>query len=248
MYFHKTELQTVTALWLLAVVATVVASGSGGIVAEVLPNPEHALITLITSYVLWGTGIPLALMILVIYFQRLTIHHLPPREIIVSVFIPLGPLGEGGFAIIQLGKVAMDILPKTGSVMAAKTAAGDVIYVTSFLLGLIMWGFGLVWLFLAFASISRSKFPFNIGWWGFTFPLGVFASATTTLAKEIPSRFFAVLGTIFSVVVVILWMIVATETMRRALTGELFYAPCLKELEKKELELKKYFQEESETV
>lgn len=105
MYVHDTELKSMTAAWLLPVVATIVAAASGGIVAEVLPNPQHALWTLAASYILWGTGVPLAMAILVIYFQRLTVHKLPAREVIVSVFLPLGPLGQGGFAIMQLGKV-----------------------------------------------------------------------------------------------------------------------------------------------
>ena len=97
MYFLKAELSTMTAAWLLPIVATIVAAASGNIVAEVLPNPNHALWTVIVSYVLWGTGVPLAMFVLVIYFQRLTVHKPPPREVIVSVFLPLGPLGQGGF-------------------------------------------------------------------------------------------------------------------------------------------------------
>ena len=238
-----------TAIWLLSVVATVVASGSGAIVAEALPNAQHAFITLIISYVLWGTGVPLALMVLVIYFQRLTLHHLPPRETIVSVFLPLGIFGMGGFAIMALGRVAMDVLPKTGSLQASATGAGEVLYVVGFLTGLIFWGFGLVWMFLAAASISQvNRFPFNIGWWGFTFPLGVYAVATTTLGKEIPSRFFNVLGTIFSVMVIILWIMVSVLTLQKAWSGELFYAPCLKALEEKEAAEKKFFQEEEHSA
>ena len=185
-----------TAAWLLPIVSTIVAASSGGIVAEVLPDPQHALITVVISYVLWGTGIPLAMTVLVIYFQRLTIHKLPPREVIVSVFLPLGPLGQGGFAIMQLGKVAMTIFSKTETLASTKTYSGDILYIVGWLIALIMWGFGLVWLFFAFASISRSTFPFNMGWWGFTFPLGVFTVSTTTLGKELPSVFFNILGTV----------------------------------------------------
>ena len=195
-YVHDTQLSTMTAAWLLPVVATIVAAASGGIVAGVLPNAQHALWTLVISYILWGTGVPLAMAILVIYFQRLTVYKLPPREVIVSVFLPLGPLGQGGFAIMQLGKVAMTVFPETGTLSTKTTNAGDIFYVVGWLVALIMWGFGLVWLFFALASISRSKFPFNIGWWGFTFPLGVFAVSTTTIGKEMPSRFFDVLGTV----------------------------------------------------
>ena len=35
-----------------------------------------------------------------------------------------------------------------------------------------------------------------MGWWGFTFPLGVLTVATTTLGVEMPSKFFLVLGTV----------------------------------------------------
>jgi len=221
-----------TATWLLPIVAPIVASASGGIVASVLPNPQHALWTLIISYILWGTGVPLAMAVLVIYFQRLTIHKLPPREVIVSVFLPLGPLGQGGFAIMQLGTIALQIFPKTGTLLAAGSlGAGEVLYVMGWLVATIMWGFGCVWLFFAAASISRSRFPFNMGWWGFTFPLGVFTTSTTQMAKELPSTFFKVLGTIFSVAVTLLWIMVAIRTVKRAATGDMFFAPCLKDLE-----------------
>lgn len=186
-----------TAAWLLPIVATIVAAASGGVVADILPNPQHALWTVLVSYILWGTGVPLAMAVLVIYFQRLTICKLPPREVIVSVFLPLGPLGQGGFAIMQLGKVSLEIFPKTHTLGAANGQAGEILYVLGWLTALIMWGFAVVWLFFAIASISSSsKFPFNIGWWGFTFPLGVFTISTTTIGKELPSMFFNVLGTV----------------------------------------------------
>ncbi len=155
-----------TAAWLLPIVAPIVASASGSIVASVLPNPQHALWTLIISYILWGTGVPLALVVLVIYFQRLTLHALPPREVIVSVFLPLGPLGQGGFAIQNLGLVAVQVFAKTGTLQSTTTNAGEILYVLGWLVATVMWGFGLVWLFFAAASITRSRFPFNMGWWG----------------------------------------------------------------------------------
>lgn len=230
MHKHEIRLESMTAAWLLPIVSTIVAAASGGIVAEVLLNPQHALWTLITSYVLWGTGVPLAMVVLVMYFHRLTVHKLPPREVIVSVFLPLGPLGQGGFAIMQLGNVAMDIFPKTNSLVLR---SGETLYTMGFGVALVMWGYGLVWLFFALATISRTRFPFNMGWWGFTFPLGVFAVSTVTIAKELPSLFFKVLGTIFSLSVVLLWIVVSVGTVRGAVvTGTLLFAPCAAEYEK----------------
>ena len=90
----------------------------------------------------------------------------------------------------------MKIFPKTLTLQTSSTNSGDILYVLGWLTATIMWGFGLVWLFFAFASITRSKFGFNMGWWGFTFPLGVFATSTTQMARELPSEFFKVLGTV----------------------------------------------------
>lgn len=196
MYLQESALEKMTAAWLLPIVSTIVAAATGGIVAEVLPNPQHALWTVLASYVLWGTGVPLAMVVLVIYFQRLTLHHLPPIEVAVSVFLPLGPLGQGGYGIMQLGKVSMTIFPQTLTLSEGLTNSGDILYVVGWLVATIMWGFALVWMFFAAASITRRKFPFNMGWWGFTFPLGVFTASTTQMGRELPSRFFDVFGTV----------------------------------------------------
>ncbi|KAL1964832.1 hypothetical protein VTN77DRAFT_6334 [Rasamsonia byssochlamydoides] len=227
---HMAEMQlsSMTAIWLLPIVSCIVAAASGAIVADVLPNPQHALWTIIASYILWGIGVPMALMVMVIYFQRLTLHKLPPKAVIVSVFLPLGPLGQGGFGIMKLGAAAQTIFPQTHTL---EGPAGSIFYAVGLLVGLILWAFGLVWLFFASASIAHTRnFPFNIGWWGFTFPLGVFATSTCQLGRELPSRFFLVLGTIFSIAVTILWIVVSVGTVKGVLSGKLFYAPCLADL------------------
>jgi tellurite resistance protein TehA-like permease len=94
---HETKLNIMTAAWLLPIVAAIVVASSGGIVAEVLTNDSHALLTVITSYVLWGAGVPFAMVVLVTYFQRLAFHKLPPRRVVVSALLPVGPLGQGSF-------------------------------------------------------------------------------------------------------------------------------------------------------
>lgn len=228
-----------TAVWLLPIVATIVSSGTGAIVGNVLPDDQQAIWTVTTSYILWGCGVPLAMFTMVIYFQRLTIHHLPPREVIVSVFLPLGPLGQGAFAIMQLGQDSVKLFERN-NYMPAAPVAGQVLYTAGLMLALIMWGFGVVWLFFALASISRSRFPFNLGWWGFTFPLGVYTIATTTLAKELPSLFFKVLGTILSAIVILLWIVVSLGTIRYTLLKRVPQAPCIEKWEADKIRMEQF--------
>lgn len=51
-----------------------------------LPLPSLAT----CSYLLWGVGVPLSFAILTIYYRRLSMHNLPPAELVVSSFLPLG--------------------------------------------------------------------------------------------------------------------------------------------------------------
>jgi len=246
---YQTSLDKITAAQLLPIAATIVAAGTGAEVAETLPNPQHALGTLITSYVMWGMGVPLAMTVLVMYYQRLALHKLPPREVIVSCFLPLGPLGMGGYTIMYLGKVSRENFAQTHII---SDVAGEVVYILGFFVALVMWGFGLVWLVFALATIYTCQpFPFNMGWWGFTFPLGVYAVSTITFGVEMPSQFFKIFGTvsslpnqkrsisdswvqILSIAVILLWIVVALGTAKGACSGKLFYAPCVANLKPKQ--------------
>jgi tellurite resistance protein TehA-like permease len=75
-------------------------------------------------------------------------------------------------SIILLGKLAQRLFPATHS-LSKVANAGDVFYVVGFLTGLILWGFAIVWFIVAVGMIATSGgFPFNMGWWGFIFPVG----------------------------------------------------------------------------
>lgn len=95
---------------------------------------------------------------------------------------------------MYLGKVSRTVFQESNIL---DPIAGSVLYVLGFFIATIMWGFGLIWFCLAIASIYQSRpFPFNMGWWGFTFPLGVFSASTIQIGNEMPSKFFQVLGTV----------------------------------------------------
>ncbi|PGH00014.1 tubulin gamma chain [Polytolypa hystricis UAMH7299] len=190
---NKMDLPSVTAAWLLPVISTIVASATGAVVADVLPTPQLSLWTIIISYILWGIGMSLTVLVLGIYFQRLALYRLPPRSVIVTVALPIGPMGQGGYAILKLGEDARKYFPMTKTL---DPNAGAVFYSVGFFTALMLWGFGLVWIFIALVSLVRiGRFPFTIGWWGFIFPLGVYANLTVQMAQNMPSYFFKVVGT-----------------------------------------------------
>ncbi|KAK7927087.1 hypothetical protein PG985_004085 [Apiospora marii] len=239
-HLGKTNLASLTAALLLPIVPCVVAAASGAVVANVLPDPAQVQTTLIASYMSWGIGVFFSVMILAMYQVRLSNHALPPREAIVSVLLPVGPFGQGGFGIVKLTQVTRKLLLHGGGTAMAATPDYDTTYAEPLgllieglgaCIALVMWGIGLVWLAYAVISIATTRnFPFNMGWWGFTFPLGVWVACTTELGALLHSTFFNVTAMIGSGCVFLLWLVVAACTTKQAISGEMFFAPCLKNL------------------
>ena len=230
-YNHAHTLDKMTAAWLLPIVPTVVAAASGGLVATVL-EPNNAIITLAVSYVLWGVGMSVSFLVMAMYLHRLMIHKLPTHEVIVSAFLPLGPVGQGAFGIIEMSQAGKVAYPAT-SFLGVSNAA-DVIFVMSVLVALLLWGFGLWWLFHGIVSVLIRHYDgglkHNMGYWGFIFPLGVYTAATIALGNSLTSTFFSYLSVVFILALVMLYGFVATGSIHGAYTGTLLVAPCLSDL------------------
>lgn len=221
---HNHALETMNGTWLLPLVPCVVASASGGLIAQYLDH-DRALVILIMSIITMGMGLLLALSVIVIYFYRLIVNKLPPKEVIISSFLPLGPLGQGAYGLIQLGIASKTILGDRYIV-----GLGDVAHSVGFLTALFLWGYGVWYLVVATFSVAittKQGIPFNMGWWALTFPLGVFTTATLSIGTTLDSMFFLVLGAIFTCILVLIWLSVMAKTLKGIFTTEVFYAPCL---------------------
>jgi C4-dicarboxylate transporter/malic acid transport protein len=222
---HK--LESMTGVWLLPIVASEVAAASAGGLAAHLAGAA-ALNVLLAGYVLWALSVPLALSVLVILFLRLVLHKLPHRDMAVTAWLALGPLGTGALALLVLGHAAPAILAPAGLADAGLVAHG-----LGLIGGLLLWGYGAWWLLMAVActlTYVPRGLPFNMGWWGFTFPLGVFTAATFALAAQTGLTFFTILAVVQTAVVGGFWLVVSLRTLAGALSGRLFVAPCIAQL------------------
>ncbi len=219
------SMEAMTAVWLLPIVACEVTAASGGLVAVHLASPVAAAHLLFFSYVLWALSVPLALGVLVVLFLRLVLHKLPKRDMAVSSWLALGPLGTGALGLLVLGHDAPSILGAMGMGDIGLVAHG-----LGVIGGLVLWGYGAWWLVMAAAmtlSYVHDGLPFNMGWWGFTFPLGVYTLATLNLGVQTGMGFFSVLGGVFVAALVGFWITVSVRTLAGGYRGHLFVAPCL---------------------
>ncbi|WWC66343.1 uncharacterized protein I206_100244 [Kwoniella pini CBS 10737] len=240
-------IETMSSTLLLPIVTTVVAAANGGIVAEAISPtmPDTARSIIITSYIIWGTGVPLAFFIITIFLHRIIIHGIPNSEALPSLFLPLGPCGQGSFGIIILGKMIKTLAFENNLGINInnqdKLIISNSIYAGGLITGLILWGLAFCFYILATIIIldyiwfKDQNFlnhqSFNISFTSFTFPIGVWATASHSLADELDSTFFRIIATILSVQVIFQWIYVMILTIYKLINGTIFDAKELKEFQ-----------------
>ena len=217
-----------TAIWLLPIVAAEVAAVSGGLLAPHLSDAHARFLTLIASYVLWAYSVPVAFAILTILFLRMALHRLPPDSMAASSWLSIGPIGTGALGMLVLGADAPAIFSAQGMGDIGKVAEG-----IGMIAGTLFWGVGLWWLLLAILitiRYFRAGIPFNLGWWGYTFPLGVYTVATLKLGMLLKVAAFSMFGTLLVIVLALMWMLVAARTIHGGWKGHLFVSPCIESI------------------
>jgi C4-dicarboxylate transporter/malic acid transport protein len=227
MMFTRQEhrIDQMTAVWLLPVVAAEVAAVSGGLLAPHLTSSHSQFSVLITSYVLWALSVPVAFSILTILLLRMALHKLPHESMAASSWLALGPISTGALGLMVLGSDAPAIFAANGL-----PGVGDIASGLGLIAGIILWGVGVWWLLMAVlitVRYLRNGLPFNLGWWGFTFPLGVFALTTLKLGMVLHLAFFSVFGTVLVAGLTALWLVIMRRTVVGAYKGELFVSPCI---------------------
>ncbi|WP_175911526.1 MULTISPECIES: TDT family transporter [unclassified Burkholderia] len=216
--------ERVSAVLLLPLVGPEVTASSGAVIAPHL-SIDGARAVIGVSYALWAVSLAMAFAVLTLVFFRLVIHKLPHRDLAPSSWLTLGPIGTGALGILGLGRVAPAAFD--GSSFAPLAALANELGMAC---ALLLWSAGIWWFVIAVLFTLRYRkegMQFNLGWWGFTFPLGVYTAATIGLYRATDMMVFAVLGTAFALMLFCFWSVVATRTLRGVMQGRLFHAPCL---------------------
>jgi C4-dicarboxylate transporter/malic acid transport protein len=226
--FHKQDhqLHTMTAMWLLPIVACEVAATSGGLLLAHMHASQQAVAILFASYMLWGMSVLPAFGILTILMLRLAVHQLPSKELAITSWLALGPIGTGALALLVLGAQAPQVLA-----LIQLENLGVFFQNAGIVASFILLGFGVWWVAIAVLTTLKhaaTELPFNLGWWGLTFPLGVFTLAILSLGHQLHLSFIVDTGLAFAAILMMLWVMVMSKTLRGMYQGNLFFSPCLK--------------------
>ncbi|KAK5065343.1 hypothetical protein LTR84_001181 [Exophiala bonariae] len=242
------SLEQVNGVWFLTFIPLIVCSTLGGAVAPHL-SYENGILVLFVSFLMWSLGVGMSFMLVPIYIWRLMSTLLPPQAVIVSTFVPIGPFGMGAYSTQQLASgLARRIAQRNFTLTNPPQPPSDGAYIAT--IGeAIQWAGIILALFqLAVASFflvegvlaicTRAPGPFNVAFWSFVFPCGVYANAWNLMSTNLRNEGLKGWAASCTVAVVLLWLFCASMSFWKGVwQGKLFFAPGLQgSLEKQEIE------------
>src|SRR5829696_2710840 len=205
--------------WLMPVVPPMVSAATGALLIPHMAPGTGRTTMLDACYAMFGLSLVAALIIITMIWSRLALYGTSGTTRVPTLWIVLGPLGQGITAAGLLGANA-------ALAVAAGIASGMNVFAVLF--GVPVWGFALLWVALATQLTVRTLrrgLPFALTWWSLTFPVGTFVTGTTQLAIHTGLPAFRVAAAIAYVGLLTTWILVAVRTFRGGLRGNLFAPP-----------------------
>lgn len=202
--------------WLMPVVPPMVSAAAGALLIPHMAPGTGRTTMLYGCYAMFGLSLIAALIIISLIWSRLAHYGTSGTARVPTLWIVLGPLGQGITAAGLLG---------TNAVLAAPADVAAGMNVFAILFGVPVWGFAVLWISLATALTVRTLrrgMPFALTWWSLTFPVGTFVTGTTQLAVHTGLPAFRVAAVAAYVGLLCTWGLVAVRTARGSLAGSLF--------------------------
>lgn len=166
----------------------------------------------------WGAGFLLFLVLAPVLAWRLATAPAPPAHMAATWWIWLAPAGAGGLGAIALARL-------TARVVGGPLA--DALPVAGLLLATVLWGFGTWWAMFAGRVLHRMAresdgLPFHVGTWGFVFPTAAMTALTVELGRSWDVPLVSVVGSVWWVACVLVWVRVAIQTWTGVRRGTIF--------------------------
>ncbi|MDT5155374.1 MAG: hypothetical protein QOI01_7107 [Mycobacterium sp.] len=216
---HNVEPDAAFGGWLMPVVPPMVSAAAGALLIPHMQSGTGRTTMLYGCYAMFGLSLFAALIIISMIWSRLALYGTSGTARVPTLWIVLGPLGQGITAAGLLGTAAALAVPP-------ELASGMNVFAVLF--GVPLWGFALLWIVLATELTLRTLqrgMPFALTWWSLTFPVGTFVTGTTQLAVHTGLPAFRVAAAIAYAGLLGTWGLVAVRTARGSVGRSLFAPP-----------------------
>lgn len=231
---EKMAAEHMKSVLLLAIIPMVVATSSISIfimsdLSTLALTRNIQLLSMVIATLIWLHAIIFVFILVGIYFWSLYIFKIPSMSQVFTMFLVLGPMGQGAYGILLLTD---NVNKYTQTYYTSTTTTNNNILLISVpwcfkIMGLLtsmallsMGYFFTIITIVAIISYSRNKYPgikgpgnttriyhYHQGFWGMTFPMGTMSLGSNEIFvqynKFVPMGAFRVIGTIYAVVSVV---------------------------------------------
>lgn len=171
-------------------------------------SPRLAVPVIVTSWILLGYGMFLALIVYAMFLQSLFIKGIwQPPALWPSFLLLTGPMGQSASAIQFLGVAASQNFPGYDKGTFLTSMASTSVSSYSIVLGLMFLGFDLFWLFFGIYILIKGtiqgKLSFSMTWWSTIFPVATINISFLSLSTSMDSPAFRVLTTGLLIILII---------------------------------------------
>ncbi|MEU0497283.1 TDT family transporter [Mycobacterium sp. NPDC006124] len=205
--------------WLMPVVPPMVSAAAGALLIPHMAPGTGRTTMLYGCYAMFGLSLFAGLIIISMIWSRLAHYGTSGTARVPTLWIVLGPLGQGITAAGLLG---------TAAALAVPADLAKAMNLFAVLFGVPVWGFAVLWIVLATSLTVRTLrrgMPFALTWWSLTFPVGTFVTGTTQLAVHTGLPAFRVAALVAYAGLLCTWGLVAARTARGSVGGSLFAPP-----------------------
>lgn len=220
-FFHKSEVQweTSTLGWLIPPVSALLVPILGMSLSAHFNGTNLGALNLIASLIFTGFGSLLFILVISLVFIRYIFHPMPPSHLAPTLWVGIAPTSILTILILKISKPLALFFQASVEIEQTLTFLSKPV-------GVMLWGFALFWFLLAFVVTlgvhQKSPLPFALSWWAFVFPVGAFVVATGVLYQAIPLAFFRWIGISVLALLLILWVVVAVNTIIGVWRGSIF--------------------------
>ncbi|MGG8406496.1 TDT family transporter [Streptomyces sp. 12297] len=200
-------------VWLLPVVAPLVAAALGPLLIPHLPAGQWQRALLLGCFAMFGLSMMATFVLLPVVLGRMVTGPRLPLALTPTLFLVLGPLGQSVTAVNKFADTAPGVIPPPYAEGFRMLA---VIY------GVPVTGFALLWFALACTLFVRARgrgMRFSLTWWALTFPVGTCVTGMDGLAVHTGLVAYRWLAVGLYVFLLAAWAVAASLTLRGLFTG-----------------------------
>ena len=212
--------QSMTPAWILPILPLMLSGMIAGIIAPYQPV-HHNTAIIVAGFTFQSLGFLVSILMFTNFIGRMMQSGLPAPNARGGMFLTVGPASFTALAYIAMAHA----LPQHYSYTEWYPTAYAIMRTMSLIAGIILWGLAFWFFSISLISViaGMRKMSFHLTWYCFVFPNVGFTIATISIGRELRSDAILVVGSVMTVLLVLVWFFVMANHVMAVWRCQILY-------------------------